>query len=159
MKCCLKCTASHKVIGTLFRDFIDTKEDYMEEFLIKRPTEDDIPYILLQKDDLYELEEELNLLVKNNNIYMCYLENQLVGCGFLIKVLNDRNYYDIGMWVKTEYRNKGIATRIIAYLKGYCLRNGMMPVCGCAANNIASRKTLEKNGFFSKHDLIEYILL
>ncbi len=156
MKCCHKRSMSYEIIGTLFRDYIDTEMDDMSEYLIRKATKDDIPCLLLQKDELYESEDELYLLVKNNNIYMYYFEGQLVGCGFIIKVLEDRNYYDIGMWVKTEYRNRGIASRIISNLKGACIKNHMIPICGCAVDNIASKKTLEKNGFHSKHDLIEY---
>jgi predicted acetyltransferase len=158
LKCSLTNSLSHQVFGTLFRNFRDSDADAMEEFLIKRATEADLPYLLLQKDELYESEEELQTLIANKNIYMYHLEDQLVGCGFLIKILNDRNFYDIGMWVKTSCRNKGFGRRIIANLKGYCLTNNLIPVCGCAADNLASRKTLEKNGFFSKYDLIEFTL-
>lgn len=87
---------------------------------------------------------------------MYCLDNQLIGCGFLIRSMDNREFYDIGMWVNSVYRGKGFATRIISHLKGYCLENNMVPICGCAVDNKASKKTLEKNGFFSKHDLIEF---
>ena len=60
------------------------------------------------------------------------------------------------MWVNSAFRNKGYATRIIANLKGYCLKNNIFLTCGCDIDNIASKKTLEKNGFISKHDLLEF---
>jgi len=156
LKCCLKSAFSHKVIGTLFRDFEDTKEDFGKKFMIKTARDEDIPALLLQHDELYGSEEELDFLVKNNSIDMYYSEKQWVGCGFLIEILSGQKYYDIGMWVKTEYRNRGFAAGIIAHLKADCLKKGRVPICGCAADNIASRRTLEKNGFFSRHDLIEF---
>lgn len=156
LKCCLKCSISHEVAGTLFRDFVPTPEDHMSEFLIREATEADKADLLCHTDGLYESESELDFMIQNRNISMYILDNELVGCGFIIKTLENREYRDIGMWVQTKFRNKGYATRIIANLKGYCLRNGMRPVCGCAVDNIASRKTLEKNGYYSKHDLIEY---
>jgi RimJ/RimL family protein N-acetyltransferase len=70
--------------------------------------------------------------------------------------MENRDFYDIGMWVNCDFRNKGYAARIIAHLKGYCLEHNVVPICGCAVDNLASRKTLEKNGYISKHDLIEF---
>lgn len=158
LKCCLKNSASHKVIGTLFRDFTNTDTDEMEGFSIKTASDTDIHYLLEQTDGLYESEKELMKLVKAGNINMYLFEGQLIGCGFLIKILNKRNFYDIGMWVNPIFRKMGYASRIIANLKGYCLKNNMIPTCGCASDNIASQRVLEKNGFISKHDLVEFLI-
>ncbi len=156
LKCCLKYAVSYKVIGTLFRDYTPTSVDVINDFDIKKAIDSDIPLLLQQTDELYESEDELFTMVKNGNILMYCRDSNLIGCGFLIKVIDNRNIYDIGMWVKSAFRKKGFATKIVAHLKGYCLDNSLIPICGCAADNLASRKTLEKNGFFSKHDLIEF---
>ncbi|MCX7708788.1 MAG: GNAT family N-acetyltransferase [Clostridia bacterium] len=156
LKCCLKHFEKHTVIGTLFRDFTKTEPDAMEGFDVRVATENDIPFLLQQKDGLYESEEELFYMARNDKIHMYFQNGNLVGCGYLWRIIEDRNYYDIGMWVNPGYRKMGFATRIIANLKGNCLKNGRIPVCGCAVDNLASRKTLEKNGFISKHDLIEF---
>lgn len=156
LKCCLKYAVSHKVIGTLFRDYTPTSANEINDFDIKKAMDSDIPVLLQQTDELYESEDELYTMVKNGNILMYCRNSNLIGCGFLIKVLDNRNIYDIGMWVKSAFRKQGVATSIIANLKRYCLDNNLIPICGCAADNLASRKTLEKNGFFSKHDLIEF---
>lgn len=156
LKCCLKCIASYKVIGTLFRGYFDIETPESDGLQIRKAVQGDIPYLLKQTDELYETEEELYWMVDSGSIIMYHINDQWIGCGFLIKTIENRNYYDIGMWVKTEFRKKGYATKIIANLKKFCLRNNMVPTCGCAVENIASRKTLEKNGFFSKHDLIEF---
>jgi len=41
-------------------------------------------------------------------------------------------------------------------LRAYAIENGMKPSFGCAIDNIASQKTLEKSGFISKHKLIDF---
>lgn len=156
LKCCLNYALSYKIEGLMFRDFYDTRPDRMAEFNIRKAIVNDIPNLLQYTDELYESEEELYLLVMGGNIFMYHLESQLIGCGFLIRTMDNRMFYDIGMWVNSAYRRKGFATRIVAHLKEYCLENNMVPICGCAVDNQASRKTLEKNGFFSKHDLIEF---
>lgn len=156
LKCCLSLSCKHKVIGTLFRDRIDNDNANLSEFTVKIATRQDIDTLILFKDGLYESEEELCYMVANKIIHMFFDGNDLVGCGFLIKVHDNYEFRDIGMWVNTPFRNSGIAVKIISYLKKVCADNAYIPICGCDKNNIASRKTLEKNGFISKYDLIEF---
>jgi predicted acetyltransferase len=156
LTCCLVQSYSYQLIGTLFRDFFDTTINLSDDFKIKHANESDLPFLLKQQDGLFETPQELEHFVKNNNILLFEKNNNLAGCGFLIRVHKDWNYYDIGMWVNPDYRKRGVATQIIAYLKDTCINNKWKPICGCAIDNIASQKTLEKNGFISKHKLIEF---
>jgi hypothetical protein len=78
LKCCLNNAIPYKVIGTLFRDFFDTKPDTMDEFLIKVAIDSDIAYLLQYTDGLYESEEELHQMVRNENILMYHLDDQLI---------------------------------------------------------------------------------
>ncbi len=156
LKCSMIFSESFKVLGTLFRGFNQTMNIDINEFQIRFADPSDIPFLLEQKDELYETPEELEYFVKNSNIIMFEKGTKLYGCGYLIKVHDDYNYYDIGMWTNPDFRNQGVATYIIGYLKSYCLRNGYYPICGCAFTNIASKKTLEKNGFYSKHNLFTF---
>lgn len=154
--CCLSYGAAYKIIGTLFRDYLNTKEFPPDGMTIRVADHSDYDFLLQQKDGLYETPEELNKFVNGGNISMFLKDGRLMGCGYLIRVHDRWNCYDIGMWVNPDYRNLGIATQIISYLKNVCLENSWRPQCGCAVDNIASQKTLEKNGFISKHKLIEF---
>lgn len=78
------------------------------------------------------------------------------GCGYLIRVLPDKEILDVGMWVNPVFRRQGYATLIISHLKETCLKAGYTPIAGCAADNIASRRTLEKCGFMTKHCAIVF---
>jgi predicted GNAT family acetyltransferase len=60
------------------------------------------------------------------------------------------------MWVNPQYRRQGIATKIISYLKNNCIDSNQRPICGCAYENFASQKTLEKAGFVSKYKLLGF---
>ncbi len=73
-KCCLENAVSYEII-----------------------IDEDIPVLLQYTDELYESEDELSKLVKAGNIYMYHLHNHLIGCGFLTKVINNRNIYDIDL--------------------------------------------------------------
>jgi len=147
----------YKVSGHLFRDYIDTTPQDITEFTkIELADESDYDNFVKYDNELYETEEDLRFFLKNKFALKYYIEEKLIGCGFLIKVNEFYNHCDIGMWVDTPYRNKGYATKIISDLKQRCLKDGVEVTCGCAAENIASKKVLEKNGFRTKHDLLMF---
>ncbi|MBZ9623835.1 GNAT family N-acetyltransferase [Clostridium sp. FP2] len=53
-------------------------------------------------------------------------------------------------------RKKGVGTYIISKLKEHCISNDLVPICGCAYNNYASKKTLEKAGFITIHRIVRF---
>ena len=158
LKSCIMFSNSYKLFGTLFRDYYITEAFHTNDISVRIALETDLPFLLEQTDELYESPEELIRFVKQQNVLLFQLDNCLMGCGYIIKVHKDWNYYDIGMWTNSKYRRQGIGSYIISYLKQLCINNKWLPICGCAIDNIASKKTLEKNGFISKHNLIEFEL-
>ncbi len=157
LTCCHTYCKSSSIIGTIFRDYTDiSAREQDNDMNIRLAGKDDIPFLLTFDSGLYETPEELEYTVSNKMVYLFEKEQQLVGCGYLINVLPNKRYYDIGMWTNPEFRQKGYAIQIIAYLKKHCLEREFIPICGCAADNIASRKTLEANGFISKHCIIDF---
>jgi RimJ/RimL family protein N-acetyltransferase len=118
----------------------------------------DLPYLLRQNDEVFEPKHLLGSFIKNKGISLFEKDKIIAGCGFLTQIHSKYNYYDIGVWVNPEFRNRGYATQIVSYLKDYCLKNNVLPVCGCSAENIASQKTLAKAGFISTHELIEFTI-
>jgi predicted acetyltransferase len=158
LNCCLMGNYSYKLIGSLFREYIETAKVPIGDLNVQTASEKDYSFLLQQEGELYETPEELRKYVDGNNIILFQKENELLGCGYLIKIHSGFDYYDIGMWVNPSFRKQGIATLIISYLKDKCLTNHWKPICGCAIDNIASQKTLERNGFLCKHKLIEFII-
>lgn len=157
MTCCHAFSKSSKLLGTLFRDYTHEISVQVDDSInIRLAQQRDIPHLLTYDSDLYETVEELQYTVSGNMVYMFEKNEKLIGCGYLIKILLDKHYYDIVMWVNPDFRHCGYASMIISYLKNYCLSKNYIPVCGCASDNIASRKTLERNGFLSKYCLIEF---
>ncbi len=156
LKCCVSAHYQGEMVGTIFRDFSATPKVDSSPYTIQLAQSSDFDLLVSYKDELYDSEEQLNYMIKNKIIYMYFLQNNLVGCGFLTRIRPNRNWYDIGMWVSTPYRKKGIGKLILSDLKDFCLNNKYRPICGCAANNLVSRKTIEKCGFYSKHALIVF---
>lgn len=155
LSCCLNAHLYYKVFGRLFREHsnVDLRDPSVFTSIIQA-TEDDYDDLIKYDNELYDTPEDLASLLRNRQILKYYVGDVLVGCGFLISLHEFGNHTDIGMWVDTPYRKKGYATRIIADLKWRCLTGNLIPTAGCAAENIASKRTLEKNGFRSRYDLV-----
>ncbi len=81
---------------------------------------------------------------------------ELVGFGIFSRIIADRPEHDIGMLVDKPFQRQGYGQYIIRFLTDFCIENGWQPVCGCAYENTASRRTLEKAGFVSKHRLLNF---
>jgi GNAT superfamily N-acetyltransferase len=157
LTCCHTFCKTSRVKGTLFRAYSGTTISHWgKELRVITAAAIHIHFLLQFESGLYENPEELKYMVTNKMVRLFWKGEALIGCGFLVKILPGKNFYDIGMWTNPDYRNRGYGTKIIAWLKNYCLKNSLTPVCGCAADNRASRKTLEKNGFISRHCLIEF---
>ena len=82
-------------------------------------------------------------------------DGTLVGCGVSKPVIAGRGDIDIGMFVAPAFRRRGYGAHLVSHLKHRALAAGQRPICGCAAANIASRRTLERAGFVSEHRLLE----
>ena len=157
LKCCCNSNMKYKVMGYLFRDYIDTIPQNISEFTkIEFADESDYDDLVKYDNELYDTKEDLRFILKNKFVLKYYIAGKLIGCGFLIKVNEFYNHCDIGMWVDTPYRNKGYATKIISDLNQRCIKDGIKATCGCAAENIASKRVLEKNGFRTKHNLLMF---
>jgi GNAT superfamily N-acetyltransferase len=139
----------------LFRDETDVKYSLSasENINIRLATKEDFNSLSeISGDFFYNLEDH----IKKEEVFIFYLNNELLGAGTCKKILDSMNYYDIGMVVAKKHRNKGIGTYIIIKLKEYCYNNNYTPVCGCWYFNYSSKKTLEKAGFIAKHRIIKF---
>lgn len=97
-------------------------------------------------------------LIENNQLFVLYSGDILLGIGEFRIFKSNEQYGDIGMIVAEEYRKKGIGAYIITQLKEHCYMNNLKPMACCNPKNIASRKTLEKSGFIANHRII-YVTL
>jgi GNAT superfamily N-acetyltransferase len=119
-----------------------------------------------QADDLHVLEgvgpglwerpDEISQDLQAGRITIYEKDGAPVGCGVLSPVNEGAVVLDIGVGVLPAWRGKGLAEQIVRHLKLVCLRERRMrPVCGCAVENVASRRTLERAGFLTRHRLLE----
>lgn len=157
LKCCFRAKLSYEPGGILFRDYSPNFATMggAGDLHVRQATMDDLD-ALLPFEDLAEDREELERMIQGNNLNLFYLGEQFIGCGYIFHIVENKNFYDIGMWVHPEKRGRGHARAIVNFQKRYCLENDLVPVCGCAADNRASKKVLENCGFISRHDLVTF---
>ncbi|MBZ9622466.1 GNAT family N-acetyltransferase [Clostridium sp. FP2] len=93
-------------------------------------------------------------LIKNDQLFVLYEEDSLLGIGEFRISKSNGQFGDIGMIVAEEYRRKGVGTYIITKLKEHCYSKKLKPMAGCDITNTISKKTLEKSGFISNHRII-----
>ena len=105
---------------------------------------------------LFETEQQLTEFINQNGVFEFYKNDEFIGCGMVLRTNPDWNFCDLGVWVNPSKRGNGIGSQIILKLRAFAIENGMKPSCGCAIENIASQKTIEKSGFVSKYKLVEF---
>ncbi len=154
---CLSNKLSYEVIGTLYRDYNDTSKKHTHSLDRKRFECTDIEILLNQDESINELfdnESQLRHFILNEHVFGYYQSEDLIGCGIIIKTHKDYNYCDLGVWVNPQHRKQGFASYILNNLRDIALSFDMIPSCGCAIDNIASGKAIEKSGFISKHTML-----
>ena len=94
-------------------------------------------------------------LIANKQSFGLYDGETLLGIGECRISANQMPYADIGMIVDKDHRRRGVGTAVLARLKARCYSQNTVPICSCAAENIASRKTIEKAGFVAAHRMLD----
>jgi RimJ/RimL family protein N-acetyltransferase len=160
LDCCLTNELPYKVVGCLFRDFVDNGLTQKPELSFRFATKSDLPFFQQQDDEVFEPQELLEKSVQNKEIVVLQdTDSSIIGCGFITRIHKDFTYFDLGVWVSPEHREKGFATQIMLYLKGLCNANGWEAICGCDIKNTASQNMLRKLGFISNYKLLEFSCL
>lgn len=144
-----------QVVGINFRKLIPLKNTKSGlELSVISAIDSDFSIIKSINEEVFEEDDEIVDYLMKNQILMFKDSDAIVGFGIFAPVISNRNAYDIGMCVSSEYRGKGIGNYIINYLIDYCQRNGWRPIAGCEINNQASRKCLEGAGFYADNRLL-----
>jgi hypothetical protein len=157
---CLLNTLPYSILGLLYRDYFEPL--VKKDLTIKMKRADLLSVELLLGQDksikeLFETEQQLIDFIKNENVFEFYKNEEFVGCGMVIKTHLDWSFCDLGVWVNPSKRGNAIGSQIILNLREFSIKNNLKPSCGCAIENKASQKTIEKSGFVSRYELINFM--
>lgn len=157
LSCCYGYQTSSRVIGILFREYSEPSTlTSAPEISIRRAQMTDEARIIAANEEVFDHPEEVKEYIQGEQIFLFEIGNDLAGFGIYSQVFPERKDYDIGMLIVPEYRHKGYGSFIINYLVKFCQQSGWSFSAGCAKENIASRKCLEKAGFVTRHRLLEF---
>ena len=156
---CLLNSFPYKVIGVLYRDYVESLVETDTKIKMQKSDFSSVNFLLNQDSsikELFETEEQLIEYINNENVFEFYRNEEFIGCGMVLRTNSDWIFCDLGVWVSPQKRRQGVGTQIILNLRSFAIKNDMKPSCGCAIENVASQKAIEKSGFVSKYKLIEF---
>ncbi len=156
---CLSCSFSYSVLGILYRDYVEPTIKRDLEIKIEKSSLSSVGLLLRQDDsirELFETEQQLSGFIENENVFIFIKNDELIGCGMVIRTHSDWDFCDLGVWVNPLKRGKSFGAQILLNLREFAINNNMKPSCGCAIENLASQKTIEKSGFVSRYRLISF---
>jgi hypothetical protein len=156
---CLLCSFSYSVIGVLYRDYVEPLIKKDLDLKMEKANLSSVGLLLSQDfsiKELFETEQQLTDFILNENVFTFYKNDEFIGCGMVIRTNIDWDYCDLGVWVNPSKRGNSIGSQIILNLREFAIKNNMKPSCGCAIENLASQKTIEKSGFVSRYKMINF---
>lgn len=144
-----------QAVGFLFRKFDHSL--LSSRLTAQSADHSHIPDVLSIHDGFFDSEEEIRSYLEKESRLFIYRDNgNAVACGIIKQVVACRNDYDVGMVVAPNERKKGFGAQVVNHLKHYCLTQGWNPIAGCSVENLVSKRSLERAGFASEHQLIRY---
>lgn len=143
--------------GILFRVITDRLFQPRSDIIASSAARSDVAALAGLSDDFFDDHSEIITYIDSGGLIV-YRDRQgkLIGAGVMRDVIPGRAGTDIGMVVTPALRRSGYGTYIIRHLKQSCLERGLLPICGCDADNIASQRTLQRAGFASIHQLLKF---
>ena len=100
------------------------------------------------------LEDYLARQLQQQAITGMFDGNQLLG-SLEIRLNKCRPHADIGLVISAAHRKNGLGTYLASEAKRICLAGGLKPICSCTANNLGSKRLIEKAGFVRTGSIIE----
>lgn len=132
--------------------------DLHTELHLALVTKQEIPEIkaFLKKqvgmDDTFGYTENL---VSRKEIYRLKQAEEIVATSECRISDTQEDIADIGFIVNEAYRGRGIATQIMQQQVNKVLAAGKKPICSTTVDNIASRKAIERSGFYCSNVIFD----
>lgn len=114
----------------------------------------DVPSLVHINEAVFENEVEINEFVAKEQIVVFHRNEDLLGFAIFSRVIEDRPEFDVGMLVAPAHRRKGLGAAFLSHVVELARSAGGRPIMGCAVDNLGSRATIEKLGYWSQYRLL-----
>ena len=101
------------------------------------------------------LAKYLSRLVERKEIFALCEGEEIIGTYEVRKSDTQEDIADLGVIVDEEYRARGIGSYLMSHAKASCYLQGLIPICSCKQENVASKKMIENAGFLSKNMMLK----
>ena len=121
---------------------------------------DDIPSVkefLKEQVDMDDTFGYTENLVARKEIFMLKESNIIIATTECRMSDSQPEIADLGIIVNRDFQGKGLATQIMKMQVNRVLEAGRKPICSTTLDNIASRKAIEKSGFYCSNVIFDII--
>lgn len=144
--------------NTFCFEHLNQKIDIDTNINIELVTIDDIPSVKkflkeqVGMDDTFGYTENL---VERKEIFMLKESNIIIATSECRMSDSQPEIADLGIIVNRDFQGKGIATQIMKMQVNRALEAIRRPICSTTFDNIASRKAIEKSGFYCSNIIFD----
>ena len=135
---------------------IEVEED--ETLLLTQAKPNDIPAIQnFLKEQIGFIDDfgYTENLVKRSELYFYKDSGELVATSECRLSESQPQFADLGIIVNRDHQRKGIATKVMRKQANRVIRMGRKPICSTTVENIASKKAIEKSGFYCSNIIFD----
>lgn len=145
-----------------------TENTYCFQYVIPNNLECNSNLLLANKDNIKDIKMFLlnqigfidNIgytenLIQRNALYYIQENDTIIATGEYRQSTSQPNIVDLGVIVNKDYRKRGIAANILKTLAKKAIENNKTPICSTTLDNIASKKAIEKAGFYCSHIIFD----
>lgn len=136
---------------TLCFEHINKLIDVKSNLNIELATTDDISFIKAFFNEQVGMDDTIGYtenLVYRNEIFIIKAFNEIIATSECRRSDTQPGIADLGIIVKRDFQKKGIATEILQMQVNRVLNENRKPICSTTIENIASRRVIEKSGFY-----------
>lgn len=94
-------------------------------------------------------------LVERKEFYMVKESDNIIATSECRLSDSQPEFADLGVIVNKDYQGKGIATQVLQLQAKRVQEANRKPICSTTVDNIASRKAIEKAGFYCSHIIFD----
>jgi len=156
---CLLNLYPYSLVGLLYRDYVAPLVEKDPKIIYKKSDFLAAEFLASQDESIMELfdtKEQVVDYIQNHDVFEFYKDEAFFGCGMVIRTHPDWNFCDLGVWVVPSQRGKSLGAQILLNLSEFAGKKNLTPSCGCAIDNIASQKTIQKSGYVSRYSVINF---
>lgn len=157
LSCALDIQVGVHVLGILVRQLVRRELPRLPDIrYTQRGAEArDLPRLLAVDGNVFNHPERLAAAIGLGRVRVFERDERLVAFGLLKPVRPGRPHVDVGLVVDKPFRSRGYAAYVLRDLADYCEGQGLVPISGCAADNLPSINLGLRVGFVSRYRLLE----